>query len=54
MSGATSEEKRRLVRFAILIGILLLAIYALFDLADRLEIAKEHNQATKTAAETDG
>ncbi|MDA0666825.1 MAG: hypothetical protein O3A95_00030 [Planctomycetota bacterium] len=48
MSKEQTEPKQRLIRFAVLIAILLLAMYAFFDLTKRLDEAKQSKDAAAT------
>jgi len=53
MSRENTEQKHRMIRFGVLIGVLLLAIYGFFDLTKRLDDAKKNQSESSTdAAET--
>lgn len=49
--GPTPEEKRRIVRLVLLLAILIGTIYALMNLADRLQEAQD-GQVEATGPET--
>lgn len=51
MSGPTPDQKRRLMRLALLAAVLIATVFALLYLAERLEEAKRDKQVTAT--ETD-
>ena len=53
-AGLGPEEKRRVVRLILLLAILVATVYALFDLAHRLEDAKPEPATDLNAAGTDG
>jgi len=54
MNREKTERNQRLIRFGVLITILLLAMYAFFDLNKRLEEAKESKATATSEAETAG
>jgi hypothetical protein len=46
MSGTSPEQKRRLMRLALLVVILIATVFALLHLAESLEEAKRQKQVT--------
>ncbi|MGB0953034.1 MAG: hypothetical protein ACPG31_07400 [Planctomycetota bacterium] len=48
MSSVTSEQKRRLMRLAVLVIVLIATVFALLYLAESLEEAKRKEQVTAT------
>lgn len=51
MSGTTPDQKRRLMRLAVLVIVLIATVFALLHLAESLEEAKRKEQVTATGTD---